>query len=175
MKEKILLQIKKILLKTLNDLPDNKLLPYKNFLNDINLYFINTLGIKDFQKVKEYVNEVLRVLKEKEYVNIINNGFREEPNSIITKGLDFDEWITKMENKNESNINISNLNATNIQVGNNNIQNIDYTAEDFVKSLVGFEEKSSKEKKSIISQLTEFTKEGVNLAEIISKFASLLG
>ena len=174
MKEKILLQIKKNLLKTLKNLPDNKRLPYTNFLDDTHLYFINTLGINDFPKVKNYVNESLKEVREKGYVNIINNGYTER-DFIITKGFDFDEWIMEMENKNESKIHINNVSGTNIQVGNNNIQNIDYTAEDFIKTLVEFEKKSSEEKKSIISQLTELTKKGVDLAEIISKFSSILG
>ena len=66
------------------------------------------------------------------------------------------------------------MNAKNIQVGNNNIQNIDYSAQDFVNSLANFKEKSSEEKKSIITELSKLVKNGANLGNVISKFAEIL-
>ena len=77
-----------------------------------------TLGINDFQKVKEYVNELLKVLKEKEYVNIINNGFTER-DYIITKGLDFDEWEKQYSSNQVSSTQITNNIGT---MTNSNLQ-----------------------------------------------------
>lgn len=118
MNEKILLQIEKTLLKTLVALPDNKRLPYTIFFDDIYLYFVNNLGKDDFNEVKKYVDTLLNTLKNKEYINLINNGFTER-DWIITKGLDFDEWDKQPSRNQVSNTQITNNIGT---MTNSNLQ-----------------------------------------------------
>jgi hypothetical protein len=107
-----------MLLKTLKELPDNKRLPYTNFLDNIYLYFVSTLGKNDFQEVKKYVKELLNVLKNKEYVNVIKDGLTER-DYIITKGLDFDEWEKQYSSNQVSNTQIINNIGT---MTNSNLQ-----------------------------------------------------
>ncbi len=175
MQDKLLLKVKEILFKSVKELADSRVLPYDDAKNKIYLYFTNNLGKHDFNEVIKYVDQALKELIEKEYLNYRQEGFGPYAYYIITKGLDFNKGIAEMENKNESNFNIQNLTATNIQVGNNNVQNVNYTAEEFIESLVNFEQKTSEERKSILSKISESIKDGASLGNAISKFISMIG
>jgi len=173
--EKLLDKIKELLLQTVAGLPDNKVLPYDIAVNKIYFYFINTFGKYDFDNAKRHIDQALKQLVEKEYLNVRKDCIGRYASCLVTKGLNFDKVVSKIDEDNTPNTSMNNFSAENIQAGNYNTQNLDYTSSDFLEALRNFDQKNIDERESMISEISNLVKTGASIEEAIAKFISIFG
>jgi uncharacterized protein YecA (UPF0149 family) len=159
--------IKKVIYNKLSSIPDKKALLFP----DLQIAFHNGTG----KSLSDYLEELKKIADELEADQFAK--FEKLPSGMprILKGVNFNKWSSIMNPKRtNSQINISSFNANNVQVGNENTMNVGVTPEEFVEALKSLTKEPEKAK-SIIDQLSGYVKEGVGIADAVTKFMALIG
>lgn len=160
MKEKI----KKIIFNKLSELSSNQAL----LLPDLQIAFQNATG-KSLNEHLEIVQAAVDELESAEYARL-ETGSRMPR---ILKGVDFDKWGEDLNSKNSgSNLHIGSVNAQNVQLGDSNMMNINITPEEFVRALAEMQRQPERAK-SVLNEINEHVKSGLNLGQTIAKFTAL--
>ena len=159
-------KVKKVIFNELRDLPSNKVLLWPV----LQVAFKGATG--------EYLNNHLDVVQEVAD-NLEQVGyarFKQLPNGTcrISKGVDFDQWENSMIPKDSSRqLSIGSLSAQNVQVGDGNTMNVKITPDEFVNALSKMQ-KNPEKAKSVLSQLSDYAKEGLSLGQTIATFIGLM-